>query len=38
VLEIDSRSFTDFLDDTIHFLNGFVTAQVPPAQNLLDTE
>jgi two-component system, sensor histidine kinase PdtaS len=23
VLEIDSRSFTDFLDDTIHFLNGF---------------
>jgi two-component sensor histidine kinase len=23
VLEIDSRSFTDFLDDTIHFLHGF---------------
>ena len=23
VLEIDSRSFTDFLDDTIQFLHGF---------------
>jgi two-component system, sensor histidine kinase PdtaS len=23
VLEIDSRNFTDFLDDTIHFLHGF---------------